>query len=99
TRFSRDWSSDVCSSDLAGIKAYAQPFGLQRFAVGPDTTDMGHLALAKRQRKIGDNLTLLRCAATFGPARRRRRPLQFGRPDHIEIGRAPCRARVDSTVR
>src|SRR5207302_6783508 len=26
TRFSRDWSSDVCSSDLGGLMAYAADF-------------------------------------------------------------------------
>src|SRR5690606_40709129 len=80
TRFSRDWSSDVCSSDLglfSGLDALLDvplPQLLDRIALGEEMT----AALLRRQ---GDSGRILECV------------LRYEQADWDQIGRASCRER------
>src|SRR5690606_39328067 len=58
TRFSRDWSSDVCSSDLADADRLSDPEGaeLLRWFEGGMLTLLGHLTHArsgKQAQRLG----------------------------------------------
>src|SRR5690606_39371279 len=86
TRFSRDWSSDVCSSDL--------PFGqVPRFYASPLITDVAQAksaAASLLKRSLG-----LPYSVSFGtivnPALEPLDPIRITYP---EIGRASCRERA-----
>src|SRR3712207_8223066 len=52
TRYWRDWSSDVCSSDLAGKSLIA------RFDGGQLSSDGGLLALREVERRLGSALPI-----------------------------------------
>src|SRR5690606_41592964 len=91
TSFSRDWSSDVCSSELSSDQRVNQ-----HVAWGPGPREGQALMLAVRAR------ALLRgrlapavddVAALARPALVHRMQLSFG-----EIGRASCRERVLTSV-
>src|SRR3712207_2959120 len=46
TRYWRDWSSDVCSSDLLNdIKEYGADYTIDRFDVGHEQQDLSHATL------------------------------------------------------
>src|SRR3712207_7452789 len=83
TRYWRDWSSDVCSSDLAHGRPPAVR-GRDRRATG--------LGPAERRRHQGGERATPRTGAS-GPWTRGRRG--GGR---AEIGRASCRERVEISV-
>src|SRR2546422_8829512 len=85
TRCSRDWSSDVCSSDL-----YGGPWswaGVDRLAV------RGFLAAEQRRglakRSVARALSALRTFYRF---------LNATRGLEVKIGRASCRERVEISV-
>src|SRR5690606_39684070 len=90
TRFSRDWSSDVCSSDLAVRRSYRDLFLLGRlFGSGIRERGGGALAIvgvtADEHRAalvVDDHLVEINALGTADLARIRE-----------EIGRASCRER------
>src|SRR5690606_39754306 len=89
TRFSRDWSSDVCSSDLfafylllllwAGAWLYTQ-YASRRIT--------GHVAVDRRQVEVGEAIQVKLRLENEGWA-----PLPW-----VEIGRASWRERVEHRV-
>src|SRR5690606_40093433 len=84
TRFSRDWSSDVCSSDLGACIArqaglWSLPKAMNAFPSGPTQT-----------------LQLFGSPMTGQIARPK--PLIWKPGLHAEIGRASCRDRVQVRV-
>src|SRR5690606_39725505 len=87
TRFSRDWSSDVCSSDLGALA--------DQLALSPQLADLfakrGVLPAqaAEFQRLVDDQLELLG-AYRFGEI------VDRARLDRRQIGRASCRERMAS---
>src|SRR5205809_5748780 len=85
TRCSRDWSSDVCSSDLmeaSGAGACMGHTGVKPGTVRPDPSQPLILVYC--------SLALVQCTTTRGELATGRRPSR-----HIlEIGRASCRERV-----
>src|SRR5690606_40688168 len=94
TRFSRDWSSDVCSSDLelyvlrlAGQLAQRNLPGI--YVVAPGSI------LAARLDEQALPLRLLRTRARWLPLLAAR---QLARWIDREIGRASCRERVSRSV-
>src|SRR5207253_7034235 len=98
TRWPRDWSSDVCSSDLSMMNARAIK------------TDLGLDASAAIRRKHGATLDpyracvgLAAAAADRGAVLSERSPVRqitFNRKiaTVMKIGRASCRERVQSSV-
>src|SRR5690606_41015653 len=95
TRFSRDWSSDVCSSDLlsrslnSGAVWLLREIGVtagvemaERLGISTLTPDDRHLGLALGGLKYGT--TPLEMAAAYLP--------------FAKIGRASCRERVARRV-
>src|SRR5207253_4425423 len=85
TRWPRDWSSDVCSSDL-DIESQVPQFFLEEARVLPQVLD--ELRLLLENVDCGN--------ARRGHTRRMRRREQE-RP-RAEIGRASCRERVEIAV-
>src|SRR5690606_39705949 len=97
TRFSRDWSSDVCSSDLGDV--------FRETAVTIDADDLRVLANvltpgAAVQALVTDHMAFERHRlpdAHAGHVRRHRRDLARNFMPH-KIGRASCRERVQRYV-
>src|SRR5690606_40674874 len=93
TRFSRDWSSDVCSSDLPPVSDVAAGGGIYARqalarAWGPRRrTEADHLSPAPRGEDF-HGLSGIRFADRGSDLRGQRRPDAGG-----EIGRASCRER------
>src|SRR5207245_7487538 len=94
TRCYRDWSSDVCSSDLP-VRALSVVFrgkfcaGLQRLYAGGQLQFHGQLSPWAAQSKLQ---ALVRQATRRGWVVYAKRP--FAGPQQ-EIGRASCRERVE----
>src|SRR5690606_39721299 len=91
TRFSRDWSSDVCSSDLVkGNKHYL--LSLEDSCQGMEfDTRFGVIQQEENQLNVNDKIVRLsdkksQCSIT---SIYKLYPVQF------EIGRASCRERVE----
>src|SRR5438067_4150206 len=82
TRSKRDWSSDVCSSDLTNKK------DLRRFDAGPFCLSPADLGTNWGQRRCCIALTSL--VGSGGPLLRS--------SAEAKIGRASCRERVEVTV-
>src|SRR5690606_40374027 len=81
TRFSRDWSSDVCSSDLGGTRPARQHLAAQ---CGDEARQIEVDVLARvvdlaRLQELGDE----------------HRPLLTARLVNAQIGRASCRERAE----
>src|SRR5690606_40631065 len=96
TRFSRDWSSDVCSSDLSfGVITPLIGFGSiaavnAGFAVGAFlATGFGQLLLA------GGAAALRMLLRGGGP--QQQAPNIEAAKVNVQIGRASCRGRVQTT--
>src|SRR5690606_41138575 len=94
TRFSRDWSSDVCSSDLgyAGYNAW-DPLS---FTKRPKGRGSGYLNIAY-SKEVVPHLTL---KAAIGYTRMSSDIRAAGYRNYVdynEIGRASCRERVEQT--
>src|SRR5690606_40796812 len=88
TRFSRDWSSDVCSSDLSSLAAFDAYQNESAWV-------WEHQALTRARFSAGD----ASIGARFEAIRRRvlARPRELGRlrEEVREIGRTSCRERVE----
>src|SRR3546814_6136468 len=86
-----DWSSDVCSSDLAD-SALSEKIRLKAF---PDSTLKGPANLLITPNLDTGNITynMLKMTGSHGVAMG---PVLLGaaRPVHVQIGRASCRERV-----
>src|SRR5690606_39971794 len=97
TRFSRDWSSDVCSSDLLDGRAEGQAQGAQLPRGHPaDSTGSG----GGGGGATGSTSTvtiLLRRPAAASAVSRRERPSGSSTTD--EIGRAACRETAEGRGR
>src|SRR5690606_39867663 len=90
TRFSRDWSSDVCSSDLVEI------------GERPGAITLTNVAGRVTFEDVSFSYQTAEEAAMLQPVERRwsrisDRPLSEGDQPN-EIGRASCRERVESTA-
>src|SRR5207302_5767890 len=86
TRFSRDWSSDVCSSDLSVATSRGSPTVTGLSASGPAFVYIILESLAEAGVKVGlprDVATLLSAQTLLGAA-----------TVALEIGRASCRERL-----
>src|SRR5207249_8318729 len=53
TRSKRDWSSDVCSSDLAALAQGLSPVGLSGQVSGSDPIELDGVPVARLRREIG----------------------------------------------
>src|SRR5690606_41055191 len=97
TRFSRDWSSDVCSSDLTeGSVPLANPLsaelGVMRTQLLPGLVD----ALSRNAARQQSRIRLFEIGKVFHATEAGAAPRETVR---IEIGRASCRRRdEESTV-
>src|SRR5690606_40554106 len=87
TRFSRDWSSDVCSSDLQGNIILGQFRAVQ---------DGGHLFQINGLCLFGPHNEIFQLL--FGTQKPARGHMEFRIPGIEEIGRASCRERAWSWV-
>src|SRR5690606_41175406 len=93
TRFSRDWSSDVCSSDLAAWRSYAE---LRRALAGRRFDLVLNLQV---YMKAGIITSMMPADVKVGFDRRRARDLNWLFTTHripprpLEIGRASWRGR------
>src|SRR5690606_40885243 len=94
TRFSRDWSSDVCSSDLDPIVTASQMVMALQTVVSRQVDITAHPAVVSfgavkggiRHNIIPDRVELLGTIRTFDQAQRER--------IFTKIGRASCRESV-----
>src|SRR5690606_40520438 len=86
TRFSRDWSSDVCSSDLLEVPKLAE--------MGAELVEAG--GLAERIETSFEPSGRLRddASGTLASLRDRVRSLHQRIKSELEIGRASCRESV-----
>src|SRR5690606_40596584 len=93
TRFSRDWSSDVCSSDLAGYMEQGAPFNRRTSSADANRLDPQMIIANTRDRAKFDRAKL--------SAAKRSRPSSPKDPFDLwsEIGRASCREGVQSSGR
>src|SRR5690606_39666412 len=91
TRFSRDWSSDVCSSDLSSSLKQGVTMEM-RFLRG-DSVATGQSSGSAVDEPMGE----AHASAPAGPRARKlaREPRQLkqGAQSRMEIGRASCRER------
>src|SRR5690606_40256162 len=89
TRFSRDWSSDVCSSDLT-------PVNVEQYLAVADSRHAEDIA--QRAREITEDADSAYDQALLLQTFLRSRPFEYSTtvPEPVtgEIGRASCRARV-----
>src|SRR5690606_39821784 len=98
TRFSRDWSSDVCSSDLgSGGDDSSGAWGVRVQAIsirtGPDTDTEGCAQIAVVvERPLFARIVF--APARYGAGARGRSPLSWSG----EMGRASWRERVQGSV-
>src|SRR5690606_40394232 len=93
TRFSRDWSSDVCSSDLHGLDFSLSPHALLREAAR-SVRPGGHLLIVGVNPWSAWGATRLVSRKAFRHARCIRPTRVSDWLNLLEIGRASCRERV-----
>src|SRR5207302_3007932 len=94
TRFSRDWSSDVCSSDLIGNPLVA----LEKQASGSIRINTAVLARVKTGQTEGRAAPVfIRVGEGWLPADAEVQR-EARRHSESEIGRASCRERVEISV-
>src|SRR5690606_40166971 len=90
TSFSRDWSSDVCSSDLTVLRVESAAAGrtvVFRTGAGPEQRVVVEAILVAAGRRPNiEGLGLERIGVRAGPEGIEVSP-------RLEIGRAPCRER------
>src|SRR5207249_5290385 len=89
TRSKRDWSSDVCSSDLCGCRQLAG-----------NVFDYAELTRRRSFRQAAETSRLAACATRKNPhasARFVARATKQNAGRQREIGRASCRERVKNT--
>src|SRR5690606_40928348 len=95
TRFSRDWSSDVCSSDLAQLPSLIKGVPLVNQAPYYSLKDYEHLLYQKnikRKQQIEESEELEKT----DQYQEQFKQLLFNTPN--KIGRASCRERVQIAV-
>src|SRR5690606_40636884 len=93
TSFSRDWSSDVCSSDLFGLPAENAAIANKS---APAKWTRSNIDYMKNQLKqLGFGYDWSRELATCDPEYYRWEQWFFARLYEKEIGRASCRGRVE----
>src|SRR5690606_40027031 len=85
TRFSRDWSSDVCSSDLRAAKLIQRSDALLDIIAAV----VRHYEARKRARSLLDFDDLVEKLANL---------FEHESGEWVQIGRASCRERVESSV-
>src|SRR5690606_39937200 len=91
TRFSRDWSSDVCSSDLPKGVPERMVVDFQAERIDHEAWRMSMICFMKRGQ-------IILVACLDNPAGRHNR-FPFGHPlREVKIGRASCRERVETAV-
>src|SRR5690606_40040334 len=93
TRFSRDWSSDVCSSDLLHGDHDVAVVEIDPRIVGEK---LGRGEVLERLVGRGGRVGLARTKLDVTDDRRWLEPLGPG--DRDQIGRASCRGSVESSV-
>src|SRR5690606_40368600 len=91
TRFSRDWSSDVCSSDLAGLAALPLLLSIPGIVWEPLHRPLIELRLGSFALEIGAVLLVGLALAVLAAVDAFTLPK---RSTFSEIGRASCRERV-----
>src|SRR5690606_40421132 len=92
TRFSRDWSSDVCSSDLAQADPADGTVLAALSYVGSDTADALLAAMTgQTESRLRERIVRLGQAGILHGR-------EFAHP-LFKIGRASCRERVEFAVR
>src|SRR5207247_7031340 len=97
TRSTRDWSSDVCSSDLIESSYGTAEFLAQRAGIGQELEVTGRISIEQSQQT-----DLLRSFGKLTGHLERDRAARRTTADHIwplKIGRASCRERVATAVR
>src|SRR5690606_39431700 len=87
TRFSRDWSSDVCSSDLEAF--VPAPFDQNLPAASSDPVNIAVFSRLGFFGKPGGQLFLYAFLISVAASLQRAKPASR----RFEIGRAPCRER------
>src|SRR5690606_39497881 len=98
TRFSRDWSSDVCSSDLLNTSSIQlsylvlNSFTISGFSRATLFFSDGSSLKFTKKKPLASNSSFL---ASFGLWSNFQSP---SLTDHCEIGRASCRERVSMQV-
>src|SRR5206468_7486731 len=94
TRSDRDWSSDVCSSDLKG-EAIAEIAAMKEAGIVAVSDDGKPIATAKLARQVMDY-----CASLDLPVIEHSEDVSLaaGAVMREEIGRASCRERREITV-
>src|SRR5690606_40263115 len=90
TRFSRDWSSDVCSSDLAAFEELAS----QEFQKRNETQEL-YIPPGPR---LGEKVFELNDISKHFGDKVLYEHLSFNIPRGAKIGRASCRERVEIGV-
>src|SRR5690606_40170236 len=90
TRFSRDWSSDVCSSDLWLVTRIRLRLSRQPYTAG---------AIQGVDQNLSRTIATVAARPVSTPARFQRKLLPPGSPNSFtarvaEIGRASCRERA-----
>src|SRR5439155_18433308 len=96
TRWPRDWSSDVCSSDLLQPENMPpQPKGANRnFGINVQKatgSEWKHRRFRRKRSGVNSNRVVARCATQRFPVAQVSKPAVSPK-----IGRASCRERVDS---
>src|SRR5207249_5352408 len=95
TRSKRDWSSDVCSSDLIGreLRAFETPFGRAGFLI---CNDRWNPMIARTVVLDGARILLI---PSYGSKRKSQNEAVLARArENGEIGRASCRERGEMRV-
>src|SRR5690606_40932947 len=91
TRFSRDWSSDVCSSDLGRSNAWdyvEDDPALPRVLLIGDSVSRGYTQAVRKA--LQGKVNVHRAPANCGPTATGLKKMDVW----LEIGRASCRERV-----
>src|SRR5690625_5949954 len=86
TRWPRDWSSDVCSSDLHEKAAYATDCGFFESQIVPIETEHGTITQDEGIRRGGTVEKLAKLDTVFKE------------DGVIQIGRASCRERMENSA-
>src|SRR5690606_41087266 len=94
TRFSRDWSSDVCSSDL-GTYIFETPGVIHQFINGPTVTEAVFVSTGDLELIDPESLEL---AGAATPAQILDQYVAKCEAIGVKIGRASCRERVGIAV-
>src|SRR5690606_39817607 len=98
TRFSRDWSSDVCSSDLARLAQITQPVSLIVIDDGTKGSAMGAGTFKYSPREMSEKVVGMLTSSKHAKVLPEDFTLADLYSDASEIGRASCRETVGSSL-